>query len=188
MTRWIICLVAASLLLISSSALAGPYLNTSAMLLQENQLAAAWVRNHLGDKQLAQNAHKMAQARVDVAARMNVPDEVKQAHPHLLLALSAMERAMQAAVDGQVSNFIAQLQTSSGEAKTFQAVLKTLGYSLPTSPKRAMLMPRGNKRLDGVRFLVAARQAIGARRVRFATSFSEGPEGFASVPCDPLLV
>lgn len=135
MGRWVAAMLFSAVLLLSSQAFAGPYLNTAAMLLQENTLAARWVRGNIGDKQLAQNAHKMAQARVDVATQMNVPAEVKQAHPHLLLALTAMERAMQAASEGQVSNFIAQLQSSSGEAKTFEAVLKTLGFSLPQNQR-----------------------------------------------------
>ncbi len=117
--------------LIAAPAWAGPYLNTSAMLLDENFAAGRWVRANLGDKDLARAAHKMAQARNDVAARMVVPTEVREAHPHLLLSLAAMELAMDAAVQGQISNFIRQLQTSTGEAKTFKAVLKGAGFTLP---------------------------------------------------------
>ncbi len=123
---------------ISSSAWAGPYLNTSAMLLHESANAGRWIRSNLGDKELARNAHKMAQARLDVASKMNVPAEVREAHPHLLLSLAAMERAMQAAIDGKVSDFLRQIQTSSGEAKTFQSVLQTLGFALPNYNRTSM--------------------------------------------------
>lgn len=159
MGRWGAAMLFSAVLLLSSQAFAGPYLNTAAMLLQENTVAARWVRGNIGDKQLAQNAHKMAQARVDVAAQMNVPAEVKQAHPHLLLALTAMERAMQAASEGQVSNFIAQLQSSTGEAKTFEAVLKTLGFSLPQ-----------NQRVDvGKRAAKRVRQGDGGHGIGLVT-------------------
>lgn len=126
---WMMLVAAAAL--VASPAWAGPYLNTSAMLLHENFAAGRWVRANLGDKDLAKAAHKMAQARIDVASRMIVPTEVREAHPHLLLTLAAMGQAMDAAAQGQVSNFIRQLQTSSGEAKTFKAVLKGAGFTLP---------------------------------------------------------
>ena len=141
--------------LVSSSAFAGPYLNTAAMLLHESANAGRWVRLNLGDKELASNAYKMARARTDTASKMNVPAEVRQAHPHLLLSMSAMESAMQAAVDGKPSEFIRLLQTSSGEATTFRAVLQTLGFALPDYGRSAMnqtirLSPPGSARLAAV--------------------------------------
>ncbi len=139
MKRCVMLMVLAAMVLFSTSAVAGPYLNTSAMLLHENAFASRWVRANLGDKQLAANAHKMAQARVDVASKMNVPPEVREAHPHLLLTLAAMERAMEAAAQGQVSNFIRQMQSSTGEAKTFKAVLKSLGFALPDVNRTSLL-------------------------------------------------
>ena len=127
----------ALMLLFSFPCWAGPYLNTSTMLLVESDHAGRWVRTNLGDKELAKNAQKMAQARLDVASTMVVPPEVREAHPHLLLALAAMERAMQAAIDGRISDFIRQIQTSSGEAKTFQAVLQAAGFTLPNYHRAA---------------------------------------------------
>ena len=145
--RRILCLLLFAIAsLFALPAWAGPYLNTSTMLLNESAVAGRWVRANLGDKDLARNAHKMAQARLDVASKMVVPEEVREAHPHLLLALAAMERAMEAATQGEVSNFVRQLQTSSGEAKTFKAVLKGLGFSLPDM-RRASLVSRPASRL-----------------------------------------
>ena len=48
---------------------------------------------------------------------------------------------MQAAVEGKTVEFVRQLQTSTGEAKTFQAVLQTLGFSLPDYAHMAMVLP-----------------------------------------------
>ncbi|MCL2823416.1 MAG: hypothetical protein FWD57_05435, partial [Polyangiaceae bacterium] len=137
-------IVAASIVVVavvasySSAAWAGPYLNTSAMLLHESSQSTKWVRANLGDKELARSAAMMARARCETAGKMNVPPEVRQAHPHMLLALAAVENAMQAAVDGKTSDFIRHVQTSSGEVSTFQAVLKTLGFSLPEYGRSAM--------------------------------------------------
>jgi hypothetical protein len=138
---FLVMAITMALVLVSSSAVAGPYLNTSAMLLHESASAGQWVRLNLGDKELARNAFKMAQARTDVASRMDVPSEVRHAHPHLLLSLSAMESAMQAAVHGKFSDFIRQTQAASGEAKTFQAVLRNLGFALPEYVRVAVYNP-----------------------------------------------
>lgn len=146
--RQILCLLLFAVAsLVTLPAWAGPYLNTSAMLLNESDAAGRWVRANLGDKELARNAHKMAQARLDVASKMVVPKEVREAHPHLLLALAAMERAMEAAAEGEVSTFVRQLQTSSGEAKTFKAVLKGLGFSLPEMRRTSSRHQPGGERL-----------------------------------------
>ncbi len=131
MKRILLVMIMVVVGLVSVPAWAGPYLNTSAMLLEESAEAGRWVRANLGDKDLARAAYEMAKARIDVASKMVVPKEVREAHPHLLLSLAAMEQAMEAAVKGKFSNFIRQLQSASGEAKTFKAVLKGEGFSLP---------------------------------------------------------
>ncbi len=148
MRRLLCMMVVAVAALVASPAWAGPYLNTSAMLLRESFAAGRWVRANLGDKDLARAAHRMAQARLDVATNMPIPKEVRKAHPHLLLALAAMERAMGAAADGEVSNFVRQLQTSTGEAKTFEAVLKGLGFSLPEMRRSTRTSLRRPPRAD----------------------------------------
>lgn len=127
----VMALVFVALALISAPAFAGPYLNASSMLLRESFAAGSWVRENLGDRELARTAHELAQARSDTASKLIVPDEVKKAHPHLLLSLGNMERAFDAASQGQVSAFVQFLNAADGEARTFKAILGELGYRLP---------------------------------------------------------
>ena len=127
----LLTLAIAALMLLAAPALAGPYLNTSSMLLRESSAAGAWVRENLGDRDLARAAQLMAQARSDVAAHITVPTEVSKAHPHLLLALGNMERAMGAASQGQISAFVQFVNAADGETRTFKTILGELGYRLP---------------------------------------------------------
>jgi hypothetical protein len=62
---------------------------------------------------------------------MQVPKEVAQAHPHLLLVLENCERAADAAKEGRVQRFMIYLQRAREEERTLRGVLKQLGWTLP---------------------------------------------------------
>jgi tRNA-2-methylthio-N6-dimethylallyladenosine synthase len=64
-----------------------------------------------------------------------VPKEVVQAHPHLLLTLENYERAADAAVAGEADRFMIYCQRAQDEERTFRAVLKQFGWELP-DPKK----------------------------------------------------
>jgi len=118
-------------LLFSVSAWAGTYLNSAALLLSQGSKEGDYLRAHLGDKELADLIHKLANARLDAAKGMLVPKEVVQAHPHLLLVLENYERAADAATRGETEKFLVYQQRARDEDRTFRGVLKQFGYSLP---------------------------------------------------------
>ena len=62
---------------------------------------------------------------------MQVPKEVAQAHPHLLLVLENYERAAESAKDGNAQRFLIYQQRARDEEKILRGVLKQLGWSLP---------------------------------------------------------
>lgn len=132
MKQVVFWLTLATALLCTGPALAGPYLNTAALLLREGLQSADWLRANLGDKELAKNALRVAEARVDVASHMQVPREVEKAHPHFLLALSNIERGVEAASRGDVTGFLRFVDVAYGEARTFRAILEQLRLSLPS--------------------------------------------------------
>jgi hypothetical protein len=117
---------------VASPALAGPYLNSAAMLLREGFQSSDFLRSNLGDRELARVAHSMAEARVDAASHMVIPKEVEKAHPHVLLALAALERAADAASRGDVSSCLRHIETARGESRTFRALLEEQHLRLPT--------------------------------------------------------
>ncbi len=118
-------------LLASSTAFAGTYLNSAALLLNQGSTEAEYLRARVYDKELADLIHKLANARLEAAKTILVPKEVVQAHPHLLLTLENYERAADAATRGETEKFLVMHQKARDEDRTFRGVLRQFGYSLP---------------------------------------------------------
>jgi hypothetical protein len=102
---------------------AGTYLDTAALLLDENKRTSAFVQAHLPDVKLAETAHQLADGRVKTARTVFVPKDVERAHPHLLLVLELSERALDAAAAGEPLKFLRLLAQSREEERTFRAIL-----------------------------------------------------------------
>lgn len=129
--RWFLTLTGLSPLLLASVAEAGSYLNRAAMLVAQGARESEFLRGRVGDKDLAELVHAVAAARLDAASRMNVPKEVVQAHPHLLLTLENYERSADAAVEGHNERFLIYQQRARDEEVILRGVLKQLGFALP---------------------------------------------------------
>jgi hypothetical protein len=123
--------LAAVLLAIPRRAHAGTYLNRAALLLGAAVRETAYLRPRLSDRELAQVVYKMSVARRQAASAMTVPSEVAQAHPHLLLTLENYEQATEGATRGEGERFIIYAQRALDEERTFRAVLKQFGWTLP---------------------------------------------------------
>jgi hypothetical protein len=126
-----LALLALSPLLVSGRAYAGSYLNRAALLVVQAARESEYLRGRLGDKDLAELVHAVAQARLEAASHMQVPKEVVQAHPHLLLTLENYERSAFAATEGQAERFLIYQQRARDELQVLRGVLKQLGWSLP---------------------------------------------------------
>jgi hypothetical protein len=120
---------------LAASAWAGTYLDTVALLLDESHRSAEWVQAHLWDVKLATIAHQLADARVKTGRAVLVPHEVEKAHPHLLLSLEALERAMSAAEEGEHQRFLRLLVQSREEERTFRAILSQQKFTVPDLDK-----------------------------------------------------
>lgn len=124
-------LVGLALLLSTSPCLAGSYLNRAALLLEASRAERDMVRPRVQDKELVEVAHEIAAARSETARRMQVPEEVVAAHPHLLLVLENTERAFAAALERNYQRFAEHIDRARAEDATFRAIIDKLGYSLP---------------------------------------------------------
>jgi hypothetical protein len=120
-----------ALALRATPAFAGSYLSRAALLLDGAELEARKLRARFFDKELARLTHRLALGRTKAAGEMLVPDEVKRAHPHLLLVMESYERAAEAAVRGEQSEFLVALERAREETTIFVAVLKQDGWELP---------------------------------------------------------
>jgi hypothetical protein len=118
-------------LLLASPAQAGSYLNRAAMLVIQASRESEYLRGRVNDKDLAELVHQVAVARLEAASRMNVPKEVVQAHPHLLLILENYERSADAAVEGHNDRFLIYQQRARDEEGILRGILKQLGWVLP---------------------------------------------------------
>ncbi len=119
------------LLLLAVPAEAGSYLNRAAMLVIQASRESEYLRGRVMDKDLAELVHQVAVARLEAASRMNVPKEVVQAHPHLLLILENYERSADAAVEGHNDRFLIYQQRARDEEGILRGILKQLGWLLP---------------------------------------------------------
>jgi hypothetical protein len=115
---------------------AGAYLATAAILLDETRRSDDWMNGHYGDMQLADILHQLSEARVKCGRKLLVPKEADRAHPHLLLALEASERAMAAALDGEAKHFLHLLAQARDEERMFRALLGQQNITLPELDKK----------------------------------------------------
>lgn len=118
-------------LLFAATAEAGSYLTRAAMLVVQGSRESQYLRGRVNDKDLADLVRQVAVARLEAASRMNVPKEVVQAHPHLLLCLENYERSADAAVQGHADRFLVYQQRARDEEGILRGVLKQLGWALP---------------------------------------------------------
>ena len=116
---------------LSEVAFGGSYLSRASMLLRGAELEARALRARFHDKELARVTHELALCRTKAAQEMVVPEEVKRAHPHLLLVLESYERAAEAAVRVNQKDFLVALARARDEERIFVAVLKQEGWTLP---------------------------------------------------------
>lgn len=128
---WLKLLLVLPPLLLSNHAFGGTYLNRVAMLIAQSSRESEYLRRRVNDKDLALLVHSVAKARLDAASRMNVPKEVVNVHPHLLLMLENYERAAFSATEGQAEKFLIYQVRAREEEQILRGVLKQLRFSLP---------------------------------------------------------
>ena len=113
---------------------AGDYLTAAWWLVQEASRAGEFLRPRLSDRKLAEVLRRIAEGRLSAAQRLDVPEEVGVAHPHLLLMLEHYERAAAAAVVGDTKRGGVLLRDALQEEQLFRSILKQLGMSLGPGP------------------------------------------------------
>jgi hypothetical protein len=115
---------------------AGNYLDRCALIIRQAIEDGEYLQYRLGNRELARYVHKMAEARLEAARDMTIPTEVTQAHPHLLLMLENLERATDAAVDGEADRFVTYYRRAKDEEEIFRGILRQLGFQMPDDSKK----------------------------------------------------
>ncbi|MGC4069584.1 MAG: hypothetical protein QM784_33995 [Polyangiaceae bacterium] len=124
---WLVLVV----ILSTSIAWAGSYLDRAALLVNEAHRSGAFLRQRPSDRELARVVQKTAEARLEAAQTMIVPKEVVLAHPHVLIVLEHHERAAAAAADGDLQRCLMHELKADEEERVLRSVLEQLGWPLP---------------------------------------------------------
>ena len=90
-----------------------------------------WAETYVNDPEFAKFAHPMADKYVEMASRLTPPARLAVAHPHMLLVVENVERALDAAASGELAAFRQRTRTVREELATLDGVLKQIKVRLP---------------------------------------------------------
>jgi hypothetical protein len=111
------------------------YLAEMSMLLEGARRLLLWAETYVGEPDFSRFAQPLAERYVDLAGRLIPPDKLVIAHPHLLLVVENVERALDAAASGDTPTFRQRARIVREELVTLESVLKQLKLRLPELPR-----------------------------------------------------
>ena len=97
--------------------------------------ALLWTERYLGDPELARFIAPLAEQYVALVGRMVPPKELRHAHPHLLLVVENVERALAAAAAENLPGFRQRRRVVREEIQTLEGILRHLKVRLPELPR-----------------------------------------------------
>lgn len=107
------------------------YLTQMALTLEGARRLMLWVETHPNDGELARFAYPLAERYVEMAGHLTPSAKLAVAHPHLLLIVENVERAVEAAGAGEMTVFRQRARTVREELAILDGVLKQLKLKLP---------------------------------------------------------
>lgn len=107
------------------------YLAELALTLEGARRVMLWVETHPGDPDFARFAYPLAERYVEMAGHLTPSTRLVAAHPHLLLVVENVERAVEAASLGELNVFRQRARTVREELSILDNVLKQLKFKLP---------------------------------------------------------
>lgn len=111
------------------------YLAELALLVDGERRLIVFCEHNRADRELAKFAQPLAERYVEMANRMLPPPKVVVAHPHLLLVVENLERAVDALANGNLPAFQRRMRIARDELANLEAVLKQLKLKLPEPPR-----------------------------------------------------
>jgi hypothetical protein len=107
------------------------YLAELSMVLEGARRLLLWAETYPADSDFARFAYPLSERYVDMAGHMTPPGKLAVVHPHLLLVVENVERAMAAAAAGDQPAFRQRTRTVREELASLDGVLKQLKLRLP---------------------------------------------------------
>lgn len=111
------------------------YLAELALLLEGARRLIAFCEGNLDDRELAKFAQPLAERYVEMANHMLPSAKLVVAHPHLLLVVENLERAIDAAAAADGAMYQKRMRIARDELANLEAVIKQLKLRLPESPR-----------------------------------------------------
>lgn len=107
------------------------YLIELSMMLEGARRLMLWAETYPADPELAKFAYPLAERYVEMAGRMTPTGKLVVVHPHMMLVVENVERALDAARSGDLPAFRQRVRTVREELSNLEGVLKQLKLRLP---------------------------------------------------------
>jgi hypothetical protein len=107
------------------------YMAELSMVLEGARRLMLWAETYPADSDFARFAYPLSERYVDMAGHMTPPGKLAVVHPHLLLVVENVERAVAAAAAGDMAAFRQRTRTVREELASLDGVLKQLKLRLP---------------------------------------------------------
>jgi hypothetical protein len=107
------------------------YLSELALLVEGSRRLLVFAEQNLDERELTRFAHPLAERYVELAGHMLPSAKVVVAHPHLILVVENLERALDAAAAGDAITYQKRSRIARDELANLEAVLKQLKLRLP---------------------------------------------------------
>ena len=107
------------------------YLAELALLVDATRRLIAFSESNIDDRELIKFAHPLAKSYVELASHMLPPPKSAVVHPHLLLVVENLERALDSALANDLVAYQKRIRIARDELANLEAVLKQLKLRLP---------------------------------------------------------
>lgn len=111
------------------------YMSELALVIDGARRLVSFCDQHADEKELAKFARPLAERYVDLASRMLPSARLAVAHPHLLLVVENIDRALDAAAAGDGVSHQKRLRIARDELANLEAVLKQLKLRVQEPPR-----------------------------------------------------
>jgi hypothetical protein len=111
------------------------YMTELSLVIDGARRLISFCEQHAEEKELARFARPLAERYVDLANRMLPSAKLAVAHPHLLLVIENLDRALDSAAAGDAATYQKRLRIARDELANLEAVLKQLKLRVQEPPR-----------------------------------------------------
>jgi hypothetical protein len=111
------------------------YMSQMSLVIDGARRLITFCEQHAEDKDLARFARPLAERYVELANRMLPSSRLAVAHPHMLLVVENIDRALDSSAAGDAATYQKRLRIARDELANLEAVLKQLKLRVQESPR-----------------------------------------------------